>query len=145
MPIRRVYDERVSTGARRPALSELARPGKRAVVARSMADFHGPTCGVVELPHRMFWQADRHFNLDEPFMLQHMYEVVLLEAINENELRTWLDASTLHRLWATLYLPHGVRRDWEQRYPSLRAARLAEPERQAQPHFDAWLSRQQAA
>jgi hypothetical protein len=134
----------MSTGRRQPVLSELARPGRRALVARSMADFHGPTSGVVELPHRIFWQADRRFNLDDPFMLQLMYETVLLEAISQEELRTWLDAPTLHRLWPKLYLPHGVRRDWEHRYPSLREARLAASE-QAQPHFDAWLARQEAA
>jgi hypothetical protein len=82
-----------------------------------MANFHGPTSGVVELPHRMFWQADRRFNLDDPFML---------------------------RLWPMLYLPHGVRRDWERQHPSLREARLAAPE-QSQPHFEAWLARQEAA
>jgi len=142
-PSIRVYDERVST-VRRPALSELARPGKRARVARTMADFHGPTSGVVELPHRMFWQADRRFNLDDPVMLQQVYEIVLLEALTHDELRTWLDAPTLHRLWPTLYLPHGVRRDWERQHPSLRAARLAAPE-QSQPHFDTWLARQEAA
>jgi hypothetical protein len=139
-----MYDMPVSDERRQPALSELARPGKRALVARSMADFRGPTSGVVELPHRLFWQADRHFNLDEPFMLQLMYEIVLLEAVSQDELRTWLDAQTLHRLWPKLYLPHGVRRDWEKRHPSLRAARLAAPE-QSQPHYDAWLARQDAA
>lgn len=134
----------MATVRRRPALSELARPGKRALVARSLSDLHGPTGGVVELPHRMFWQADRRFNLDEPFMLQQMYEIVILEAISHAELSTWLDAPTLHRLWAKLYLPHGVRRDWERHHPSLREARLAAPA-QSQPHFDAWLARQEAA
>jgi hypothetical protein len=123
--MQRLYDVRMSNGRRQPALSELARPGRRALVAPSMSDFHGPTSGVVELPHRLFWQADRHLNLDDPFMLRWMYEIVLREAISQAELRTWLDAPTLHRLWPTLYLPHGVRRDWEHRHPSLRNARLA--------------------
>jgi hypothetical protein len=139
-----MYDERVKEARRTPPLSELARPGKRALVARTMTDFQGPTSGVVELPHRMFWQADRRFNLDDPFMLQLMYEIVLLEATSHEELRAWLDGRTLHRLWARLYLPHGVRRDWEQRHPSLREARLASPH-QSQPHFDAWLAQRDAA
>lgn len=105
-----------------------------------MADFHGPTSGVVELPHRMFWQADRRFNLDDPFMLRWMYEIVLREALTHTELRSWLDAPTLHRLWPQLYLPHRVRRDWEKQHPSLREARLAAPE-QSQPTFDAWLAK----
>ncbi|MPZ27095.1 MAG: hypothetical protein GEV12_11960 [Micromonosporaceae bacterium] len=132
----------MSAVRRTPALSELARPGRRALVARTMTDFHGPTSGIVELPHRMFWQTDRQFNLDEPFTLRWMYEIVLREAILPRELRAWLDAPTLHRLWAELYLPHGVRRDWEKRHPSLRRARLAAPE-QSQPHYDDWLARQE--
>lgn len=129
---------------RAPALSELARPGRRARVARTMTGFRGPTSGVVELPHRMFWQADRRFNLDDPFMLRWMYEIVLREAITGEELRSWLDTPTLHRLWAQLYLPHGVRRDWEKHHPSLRRARLAAPE-QSQPTFDAWMAKQETA
>lgn len=139
-----MYDGAMSEARQPPALSELARPGKRARVARTMADFHGPTSGVVELPHRMYWQPDRRFNLDDPFMLQQVYEIVLLEALTQDELRTWLDAATLHRLWPMLYLPHGVRRDWERHHPSLREARLAAPE-QSQPTFDAWVARQEAA
>lgn len=105
--------------AQPPPLSELARPGKRAVVALDLAELRGPTSGLVELPHRMFWQADRRFNLDEPFMLQWLYEIVLLEARSRAELRRWLDGPTLHRLWPRLHLPRGVRRDWERRHPSL--------------------------
>jgi hypothetical protein len=109
-----------------------------------MSNFHGPTAGVVELPHRMFWQPNRTLNLDEPFMLQWMYEIVLREAITREELCRWLDGPTLHRLWPRLYLPHGVRRDWEARHPSLRASRLASSE-QAQPNFDHWLAARRTA
>jgi hypothetical protein len=134
----------MSEGRRAPSMSELARPGRRGLVARDMSDFHGPTSGVVELPHRMFWQPNRTFDLDQPFMLQWMYEIVLREAISYEELRTWLDGPTLHRLWARMYLPHGVRRDWEARHPSLRKARLASTE-QAQPNYESWLARRGAA
>ncbi|HEX7745793.1 MAG TPA: hypothetical protein VF462_11095 [Micromonosporaceae bacterium] len=124
-----------------PSPSELARPGKRARVAADLTGFHGPTSGRVELPHRMFWQANRVFDLDKPFMLQWMYEIVLREAMTIDELRAWLDVPTLHRLWPALYLPHGVRRDWEQHHPSLREARLASAE-QANPTYERWLARQ---
>ena len=127
-----------------PALSELARPGKRAVVTPDLVGFHGPTSGRVELPHRMFWQANRGFDLDRPFFLQWMYEIVLLEALTFDELRAWLDVPTLHRLWPTLYMPHGVRRDWEDRHPSLRDARLASPE-QSQPGYERWLAARQVS
>ena len=92
----------------------------------------------------MLWRSNRVLDLDQPFYLRWMYEIVLREAVSYEELRTWLDASTLHRLWAKLYLPHGVRRDWEARHPSLREARLAAPE-QTQPGFDLWLAARQAA
>jgi hypothetical protein len=134
----------VSASRPYPPLSDLARPGKRAVVAPDLTDFSGPTAGVVELPHRMFWQTNRVFDLDRPFFLQWMYEIVLREAISHRELRSWLDAPTLHRLWATLYMPHGVRRDWEERHPSLREARLASPE-QSQPGYERWLAARRAA
>jgi hypothetical protein len=109
-----------------------------------MSDFRGPTAGVVELPHRMFWQPNRTLNLDEPFMLQWMYEIVLLEAISQEELGSWLDGPALHHLWPRLYLPHGVRRDWEARHPSLRASRLAAPS-QARPSYERWLAKLDAA
>jgi hypothetical protein len=106
----------------KPLLSDLARPGKRARVAPDLSELHGPTSGVVELPFRMFWQKNRTFDLDQPFYLQWMYEIVLREAIRLDELRAWLDGPTLIRLWPQLYLPRGVRRDWEERHPGLRAA-----------------------
>ena len=57
-----------------------ARPGRSAVVAADLADLHGPTSRVVELPHRLFWQLDRHVDLDNPALLAWMYETVLREA-----------------------------------------------------------------
>jgi hypothetical protein len=104
-----------------PPISELARPGRRALVAPDLGELHGPTSGVIELPHRLFWQKDRRFDLDQPFILQWVYEMVLREAIRLDELRTWLDGPTLVRLWPALYLPRGVRRDWEARHPELRS------------------------
>ena len=106
-----------------PRPSELARPGRRAVVAPDLSELRGPTGGTIELPHRLFWQQDRHFDLDEPFTVQWVYEMVLREAIRVDELRTWLHGPTLIRLWRRLYLPPGVRRDWEARHPELRSAR----------------------
>jgi len=41
-----------------------ARLGRSAVVAADLADLHGSTSGVVELPHRLFWQLDRHVDVD---------------------------------------------------------------------------------
>jgi hypothetical protein len=97
-----------------------ARPGRRAVVAGSLGDLHGPTAGIVELPHRLFWQPDRRVNLDNPALLAWMYETVLCEAVTVDELRAWLDGPTLVRVWPDLFLPRGVRQAWEDRHPVLR-------------------------
>ncbi|WP_406044635.1 hypothetical protein OG799_09255 [Micromonospora sp. NBC_00898] len=102
-----------------------ARPGRPAVVVADLAQLRGPTSGVVELPHRLFWQPDRHVDLDAPGLLAWMYETVLTEAVQPDELRAWLHGPTLIRLWSQLYLPRGVRRAWEERHPVLHARDIA--------------------
>jgi hypothetical protein len=109
-----VLDRRVSARAG-------ARPGRRAVVAADLAQLRGPVHGVVELPHRLFWQPDRRVNLDNGALLRWMYETVLREAVSGAELRTWLDGSTLRAVWSELHLPVGVRTAWEARHPELRS------------------------
>jgi hypothetical protein len=91
------------------------------VIIADLEELGGPTTGVVELPHRLFWQPNRRVSLDRPALLAWMYETVLREATTADELRTWLDRDTLIRLWPELFLPRGVRSAWEERHPSLRA------------------------
>jgi hypothetical protein len=111
-----------STGAGfRRRVPYEARPGRRAVVVADLTELRGPTSGVVELPHRLFWQPDRRVNLDNPALLAWLYETVLCEAARVDELRTWLDGPTLVRLWPDLFVPRGVRQAWEERHPVLRA------------------------
>lgn len=95
------------------------------MVAETLEELRGPTGGVVELPHRLMWQADRHMDLDDDFQRRWTYEIVLREAIRFDELRTWLDGATLRQLWPQLYLPRGVRQAWEDRHPELAQLRLA--------------------
>ncbi|SCL45542.1 hypothetical protein [Micromonospora peucetia] len=102
-----------------------ARPGRLPVVASDLGELRGPTSGTIELPHRLFWQADRRVDLDAPGLLTWMYETVLTEAVQVDELRAWLHGPTLTRLWPQLYLPRGVRHAWEQRHPVLRARGIA--------------------
>jgi hypothetical protein len=102
-----------------------ARPGRRAVVAPDLALLHGPTAGVVELPHRLFWQANRQVDLDNANLLSWMYETVLREAITVAELQRWLDGPTLRSLWGRLHVPAGVRVAWESRHPDLAAVPAA--------------------
>ena len=92
---------------------------RRVIVAPKLDDLHGPVSGVIELPHRLFWQPDRHVDLDNPALLAWTYETVLREAATVEELRTWLDGPTLVRLWPELYLPRWVRRAWQDRHAAL--------------------------
>jgi prevent-host-death family protein len=109
-----------------PAVPHQARPGRAGLVAASLADLRGPARGVVELPLRLFWSApDRTFDLDQPSMLQAMYEAVLREASRPDDLTSYLNGEVLLAAWPELYLPKGLRRAWEDRHPALRAARLA--------------------
>lgn len=109
-------DTRARAGRR---VLDEARPGRRAVVAADLTELRGPTGGIVELPHRLFWQPNRMIDLDNPAVLAWMYETVLREAVSPDELRTWLDGATLVRLWPDLFVPRGVRAAWEGRHPML--------------------------
>jgi hypothetical protein len=100
-----------------------ARPGRRVLVIRDLADLRGPASGTVTLPLRLFWSPPgRVFDLDDPFMLRSMYQIVLGEAIRAGELTAYLNGDLLLAVWRDLYLPKGVRRAWEERHPALRAA-----------------------
>jgi hypothetical protein len=100
-----------------------ARPGRRAIVATDLASLRGPVRGTATLPLRLFWSpAGQAFDLDNPFMLRSMYETVLQEAVDPEELTTYLNGDKLIAVWPELYLPKGVRRAWEEHHPVLRAA-----------------------
>ena len=92
------------------------------VVADSLDDLHGPTNGAVALDHRLDWSGRARYDLDNPRRLASMYETVLREATNAEDLARWLDGPTLVRLWADLVLPPQVWRPWEARFPQLAAA-----------------------
>jgi hypothetical protein len=103
----------------------LARPHRPVLVAGTLRELTGPERGLVELPLRLWWNPHRTFDLDQPTMLQWMYENVLREALHVDELRTYLHGPTLIRVWPELNLPRGVRAAWEARHPRLRHAQTA--------------------
>jgi hypothetical protein len=105
-----------------PGVVYMARPGRPAVITATLDELAGPEHGVVELPQRLMWNPDRSFDLDKPDQLRWMYENVLREAIRTDELRQWINARILVRIWRDLNLPRGVRQAWEARYPQLRPA-----------------------
>lgn len=102
--------------------AHLARPGRPAVVTRTLAELTGPSRGVVELPLRLMWQTERRFDLGDPDDLLWMYENVLRETTRYEDLRQLIDGRTLRRVWRRLNLPRGVRQAWENRHHSLRTA-----------------------
>jgi hypothetical protein len=103
-----------------------ARPGRRVLVIRDLAELRGPASGEVVLPLRLFWSPPgRVFDLGKSYSLWAMYQAVLGEAVTAGELATYLNGDKLAEVWADLYLPKGVRRAWEERHPRLRAAAAA--------------------
>ncbi|MGB2572574.1 hypothetical protein ACPFP2_29640 [Micromonospora citrea] len=100
----------------------LARPGRPAVVARTLTELAGPTRGVVELPVRLMWNRERTFDLADPDDLLWMYENVLRESTRTDDLRQLINGRTLRRVWRRLNLPRGVRQAWESRHRGLRTA-----------------------
>lgn len=80
--------------------------------------------GVVELPIELFWHPDRTFDLGRPGGLHWMYENVLREAAQPEDLR-FLNGGELVAAWRELFLPKGVRRAWEEVHPFLRSAAVA--------------------
>jgi hypothetical protein len=102
------------------SVMHLARPQRPVVVVGALSELRGPAAGIVELPLRLWWHPQRAFDLGHHTMLLWMYENVLREAIRADELRQFLDAATLIRIWPELNLPRGVRAAWEARHPGLR-------------------------
>ncbi len=104
----------------------LARPGRRAVVVRDLANLRGPAQGTVVLPLRLYWSPPgRVFDLGKPHSLQAMYQFVLGEADNAEDLTAYLNADLLAAVWPDLFLPKGIRRAWEDYHPELRAGAAA--------------------
>jgi hypothetical protein len=66
-----------------------ARPGRRVLVVKDLADLRGLASGAVMLPLRLYWSPPgRLFDLDDLFSLRSRYRVVLREAIRAEELTT---------------------------------------------------------
>lgn len=89
------------------------------VVADSLDELVGPTTGLVELPLRLDWSEQGTYNLAEPRELNLMYEVVLREAMDIQDLRRYLNGPMLRAVWRQLFLPRRVRDLWEERFPEL--------------------------
>ncbi len=101
--------------------SDISSPGYQRpyVVAESLELLRGPVSGVVRLPAHLDWSGHAEYDLDAPGRIVDLYRAVLVEAANPEDLRNYLNAAVLRRLWAVLWLPAQLRRAWEQKFPVL--------------------------
>ncbi|AYY14619.1 hypothetical protein EF847_19900 [Actinobacteria bacterium YIM 96077] len=90
------------------------------VAAESLDELRGPTRGTLTLPRRLDWGPRRPFDLNNDRHLVIMYETVLNEARQIEDVRQYINKQILVRLWDRLTLPPDVRRLWEERIPELR-------------------------
>ncbi|MCW2932900.1 MAG: hypothetical protein JWM19_3862, partial [Actinomycetia bacterium] len=68
------------------------------------------------------WSEHAEFHLDNPAERNVMYERVIREATQVDDLRSYLNGEVLREVWRSLFLPIRVRRTWEERFPDLRLA-----------------------
>ncbi|MET9337525.1 hypothetical protein [Nonomuraea sp. NPDC003804] len=92
------------------------------VVPVGLEELAGPTTGVVELPTHLDWSEQRVYDVDDDAQLGLMYERVIREAARVEDLRAYVNASILIRIWPRLYLPVQVRQAWEARFRDLARA-----------------------
>jgi len=97
----------------------LYEDGRPYTVPETLEELTGPTSGVVELPVRLDWSEQGRYDLSDPKQLRLMYERVIRESMNVDDLRAYLDGATLRRVWRQLWLPRKVRQLWEDRFRTL--------------------------
>ncbi len=88
-------------------------------VPDTLEELTGPTGGVVELPGHLDWGPRRVYNLDDFSDTRLLYMRVIRESTHVQDLRRFLNAQILMRLWPELVLPPRVRALWENRFPRL--------------------------
>ncbi|KAB8193804.1 hypothetical protein FH608_021665 [Nonomuraea phyllanthi] len=92
------------------------------LVPTDLRELTGPTTGVLELPTRLDWSEQRLYDLSHKSHVGLMYERVIREATQLDELRAYLNHEMLVRIWPYLYLPIEARYTWETHFPKLRRA-----------------------
>lgn len=92
------------------------------LLPETLGELVGPLSGAVRLPSRLDWSEHAEFHLDNPAERNVMYERVIREATQVDDLRSYLNGEVLQEVWRILFLPIRVRRTWEERFPDLRLA-----------------------
>lgn len=86
----------------------------------SLDSLRGPSCGLLELPHSVFWAPDRSVDLDVPGGIPMAYQAILSEG-TPAEQESLLNVDVLCQHWQKLALPTRVRTLWETRFPALKS------------------------
>ena len=84
-----------------------------------LADLTGPTAGVVELPITIDWGPKRAYDLGRDADRRVVYEMVLQEAADAEEVARYVNGAVLVQVWPRLWLPRRVRQRWEERFSEL--------------------------
>lgn len=89
------------------------------VVVDDLTRLRGPATGVVTLPIVLNWTPRTRFDLASEAAQRSMYQMVLRDALTEDQIETYLNWGLLRRLWNTLTLPRAIREFWEAQHPTL--------------------------
>jgi len=84
----------------------------------SLEELRGPSAGLLELPHSVYWGPLRSVSLDNPSGIRKAYQAVVREGTAKDQ-ALLLNCDVLRREWSELALPDRVRVMWEQRFPEL--------------------------
>jgi len=94
-------------------------------IVDSLGQLDGPSAGVVELPHSLFWApGGGRIDLDEAGGTAMAYQAVLSEGTAADQ-RALLNRHVLLSVWQELMLPRRVRDLWEAKFPELRGIEVA--------------------
>lgn len=76
----------------------------------------------MELPLRLDWSEQGRYDLSDERQRNLMYERVIRESMQADDLRVYLHGPTLRQVWRHLWLPRKVRALWESRFQNLASA-----------------------
>jgi hypothetical protein len=71
-----------------------------------LGELAGPVTGAIQLPLRLDWSERAVFHLDDPAERNVMYERVIREATQADDLRSYLNETVLRQVWRLLFC-HG--------------------------------------
>jgi hypothetical protein len=85
-------------------------------------DLTGPTTGQIKLPITIDWGPKRTYDMGHDADRRVVYEMVLQEASNTEEVGRYVNGKALAEVWSRLWLPRRVREQWEERLSELARA-----------------------